>query len=794
MTDAESASGWIGRGYRRKEDHRLMTGHGEYLADIAIPGMLHLAFVRSTHAHARITNIDTAAALAMPGVVRVVTAADLKGAMLPFPQAVLVPNMLARHPTFWPLAVDKVKFHGEPVAAVVATDAYLAEDAAEAIVIDYEPLTPVLDAESAFAAAAPKVHDDWPDNEIFAMTLTGGATEEDRANNAAEVERLIGAGDVVIRERFRVHRTGVTPLETRGAVAVWTEGYGLKAWITTQRPHIEQLALADLLGIPEAKIRVIAPRDQGGGFGVKAPIHREPVLVCHLARELGRPVCWIETRAEHLMAVSQERDQIHDIEVAADKEGRITAVRDRGLGDGCAGVYWGHLMPFLGAALLPNAYDLLTCDISVRVAVTNKSCSSPARSFGAFPTRFALDRCIDMVAHRLGLEPADVRRQNLIAKLPYTTCTGLNYDASDWLKTWDNLVSAVDLAGFRKTQLAAREEGRFFGIGFAVGAEVSGAPSEAYVQMANQPGYGSATVRLDPRGKALVFHGDAPSGQSHETTLSQVAAKEFGIHPDDVFVTIGDTGTTPFGCGTNGSRQASYTVSGVAEACRVLKAKMDRFMIHDFELSGATPGDFDYRDGEVIYRRDSNIRRTLAEQANRIIMAPINMPEGEQAGLEHTAYFEADAAMWSFSAQAAIVEVDPATGQFRIERYVTSEDVGTVINPLVVEGQVQGGVVQGISNACFEEFAFDENGQHLSADFENYQIARAPDVPDITVTHAGTPCLHNPLGTRGLGEGICAPVPGALGNAISDALLVTELPLNANRVYDLIQQAKAKAA
>ena len=395
-------------------------------------------------------------------------------------------------------------------------------------------------------------------------------------------------------------------------------------------------------------------------------------------------------------------------------------------------------MPFLGAALLPNAYDLLTCDISVRVAVTNKSCSSPARSFGAFPTRFALDRCIDMVAHRLGLEPADVRRQNLIAKLPYTTCTGLNYDASDWLKTWDNLVSAVDLAGFRKTQLAAREEGRFFGIGFAVGAEVSGAPSEAYVQMANQPGYGSATVRLDPRGKALVFHGDAPSGQSHETTLSQVAAQEFGIHPDDVFVTIGDTGTTPFGCGTNGSRQASYTVSGVAEACRVLKAKMDRFMIHDFELSGATPGDFDYRDGEVIYRRDSNIRRTLAEQANRIIMAPINMPEGEQAGLEHTAYFEADAAMWSFSAQAAIVEVDPATGQFRIERYVTSEDVGTVINPLVVEGQVQGRVVQGISNACFEEFAFDENGQHLSADFENYQIARALRRP----RHHGDPRRH----------------------------------------------------
>ena len=344
--------------------------------------------------------------------------------------------------------------------------------------------------------------------------------------------------------------------------------------------------MSDVLDIPTEKLRVIAPRDQGGAFGVKAPFYREPILVCYMARKLKRPVRWLETREEHLMSVSQERDQIHDLEIGATKEGRIVALRDRGLadnGDGCEGVYWGYLMPFLGSALLPNAYDLTKCDIKVRVACTNKAVLSPARSFGAYPTRFALERAIDRLAHHLDRDPADIRRLNLIATLPYVTATGVNYDSGDFLKVWDYLITTIDLKKFRSEQREAWRRGRYIGVGFGVGAELSGVASSVLVPMENQPGYGAATVRLDPRGKVQVFEGDAPGGQGHETSMAQVVAQEFGIHPNDVTVMHGDTSTTPFGSGTIGARAGSYTISAISTACRVLKKKIARVMAHDLQ-------------------------------------------------------------------------------------------------------------------------------------------------------------------------------------------------------------------
>lgn len=800
-TATTESSDWVGRSFKRKEDHRLTTGKGQYLADIAAPGMTHLVFHRSTHAHALIKKVDTSKAAKMPGVLAVITGAELKGQILGFPQPVVVPALEANYPTFWPLALDKVKFHGEPIAAVVAVDKYQAEDAALAIEVEYESLPVVLDAERALEAGAPRIHEIFDDNEMFALTFTGGLTEEEQNANDKDVEALIQEADVVVKQRFRVHRTGVTPMETRGALAQWDESDGLLAHITTQRPHIDRLALADMLSIPPQMVQVIAPRDQGGEFGVKAPFYREPILVCHMARKLGRPVRWVETREEHLMCVSQERDQIHDIEVAAKSDGTITAVRDRAIGDagdGCEGVYWGFLMPFLGAALLPNAYDLPKCDIKLRVAFTNKSALSPARSFGAFPARFALDRAIDLVARKLDMDPADVRRKNLITELPYTSATGVHYDSGDFLKTWDNLTGTIGLTAFRKEQAKARKEGRYLGIGFAVGAELSGVASEVLVPMENQPGYGAATVRVDPRGTVLVFEGDAPGGQGHETSLAQIAAQEFGIHPNDIVVKTGDTSITPFGSGTIGARAGSYTASAVSIACRRLKDKIAVIMAHDLELEGAVPEDFEFKNGEVIYK-GGNIRKTFVEMTNRIIMMPLDLPAGVDAGLDETAFFEADKPMICFSCHGTIVEVDADTGQFEIKKYVTSEDAGTVINPLIVEGQVQGAVVQGISNTIFEEFVYDENGQQLTADFENYQIASAADVPRVMVTHAGVPCPHTPLGTRGLGEGLPGPVPAALGNAVSDALQpfgieITDLPLRANKIWAMIQEAKKKTA
>ena len=793
--------GWVGSRFSRKEDHRLTTGRGRFLADIAIPGMVHLAFRRSDHAHARIARIDASAAKAMPGVIAVVTGEDIKDAILPMPQPVVVPALPANYPKHWPLAVGKVKWHGEPVAAVVARDPYAAEDAVEAIQVDYDPLPYVGDPESALRDGAPLVHEGWDDNVIFEMTFTGGADEASQAENDKAVQAAIDGADVVVRERFVCHRCGVTPMETRGALFEWDESDGLTGRLTTQRPHIDRLALSDILEIPAEKIRIIAPRDQGGGFGVKAPFYREPMLVAHMARTLGRPVRWIESRQEHLMAVSQERDQVHDIEVAATADGKLLALRNRGLadcGDGCEGVYWGFLMPFLGSVELPNAYDWPIGDVKVKVAVTNKSALSPARAFGELPTRFAMERAIDMVARKCDLEPADVRRRNLVAELPHTSITNEYFDSGDFLKVWDNLMAEADLPGFRARQAAARKEGRYLGIGFGLGVELSGVASELLVPMENQPGYGAATVRLDPRGKALVFEGDAPGGQGHETTVAQAVAHSFGIHPNDVVVTTGDTGTTPFGSGTIGARAGSYFVSAAVQACERLKEKIARVMAHDLALEGAGPADFAFEDGFVTYRKDSNIRKTFREAVERIIMAPINLPAGESGGLEHTAFFEAEKPMIAFNADVCTVEVDIETGQFAILSWTTSEDVGRIINPQIVEGQMQGAIVQGLSNTMFEQFVYDENGQQLTADFENYKLATAADVPDIKVTHAPTPCPHTPLGSRGIGEGRPSDVPGTLCNAICDALSpfgieITELPLRPNTLWHLIQEAREES-
>ena len=775
---------WMGARLERKEDLRLLTGQGKYLADIVLPGMLHAVFVRSDYAHARILSIDTSAARALPGVVEILTGEEFKTHVKSMRQPVLLPNLAANYPEYYALAVDKVKYHGDPVAVVIARDKYIAEDAAELVVVDYEELPVILDAEAALAPGAPQVHDDQPGNLMFEMTFTGGATPEEQARNEAEVEQIFRTADVVVSNRFRVHRTGITPMEPRGVLCDWTMSDGLTAWITTQRPHIDRLALIDILEIPGEKVRVIAPRDQGGGFGVKAPFFRENVVIAYAARKLGRPVRWIESRYESLMSVGQERDQVNDLDVAATQDGKLLAMRNRGLannGTGETGVYWGFVMPFLGQVEMPNVYTWEKGDVKLRVASTNKACLTPSRAFGHFPTRFAVERSVDMVARRCGLEASAVRRKNMIPRLPYTSITGEYYDSGDFLKVWDNLLSNIDLPAFRREQAELRLQGRYIGIGFACGAELSGVASELLVPMENQPGYGAATVRVDPRGKVLIFGGDAPGGQGHETTVAQVVASTFGIQPTDSIVTTGDTGITPFGAGTIGARAGSYFVSAVHKACAELKEKITHVLAHDLGVR-ATVEEFAFINGEVIYRRDPTQRKSFREIVERIIMWPVNLPEGEVGGLEATAFFEAAKPMICFNGDFCIVEVQAATGEFKIKRWVTSEDVGNVINQNIVDGQMHGAIVQGLSNTVFEEFIYNEQGQQLTADFENYKMATAADVPHIELTYASTPCPHTPLGTRGIGEGRPSSVPGALCNALCDALTpfgveITELPI-----------------
>ncbi len=794
----DNQKSWMGTRLPRKEDLRLITGQGKYVADIVLPGMLHAVFVRSDYAHARLVSVDVSAALEAPGVVAVITGEEMKTQCRSLRQPVLLPNLPAKYPTYYGLAVDKVKFHGDPVAMVIARDKYQAVDAAELVVVDYEELPVVLDPEAALAPDSPRVHEEEADNLMFEMTFTGGATDEDRAKNAAEVERIFQSADVVVKERFRVHRTGTTPMETRGVLADWSASDGLTVYNTTQRPHIDRLAFADILDIPAEKVRVIAPRDMGGGFGLKAPFYRESVVVAYACRKLGRPVRWIESRYESLMNIGQERGQINTLEVAASKEGKLLALRNRGIADvgtGQIGVYWGFVMPFLGAVEMPNAYTWEAGDTDLRVIFTNKACLTPSRAFGHFPTRFAVERAVDIVARKIGMEPSDLRRRNLVPRLPYTSVTGEYYDSGDFLKVWDNLMSQVDLPGFRREQAEARAQGKYLGIGFGCGVELSGVASELMVPMENQPGYGAATVRIDPRGKVFIMGGDAPGGQGHETTISQIVAATFGISPEDTIITTGDTGTTPFGSGTIGARMGSYFASAVRKACDELREKMTHVLAHDLGIR-ATMEEFAFTDGEIVYQRDPSKRKGFREIAERIVMFPINLPEGEVGGLETTAFFEAAKPMICFNADACVVEVELATGQFKVLRWLTSEDVGNVINPMIVDGQMHGAIVQGLSNAIFEEFIYNDQGQQMTADFEHYKLATAADMPDIKVTYASTPCPHTPLGTRGIGEGRPSAVPGALCNALVDALVpfgieITELPIRPSVLWQKLKAAGA---
>ncbi|MGY8845011.1 MAG: xanthine dehydrogenase family protein molybdopterin-binding subunit [Gammaproteobacteria bacterium] len=787
---------WMGTPLPRKEDRRLLTGKGKYVSDIVIPGALHAVFVRSEYAHAKILSIDTSEAEELAGIERIYTGDQIKHLIKSMPQPIVQPALPAHYPTFWPLAVDKVTFHGEPVALVVARDKYVAEDAAELVFVDYEELEPVLDPEEALKPESAIIHEKDGTNEIFSMTFTGGDTEASQAENAAEVEKIFQNAPIVVKDRFKTHRTGVTPMEPRAILCDWDDSDGLLAYITTQRPHIDRLALSDILDISAEKVQVIAPRDQGGGFGVKAPFYRENIIIAHAARDLKQPVRWVESRYESLMNVGQERDQINDMEIAADLEGNMLALRNFGLADngvGTTGVYWGFVMPFLGAIELPNGYKWPKADIRLKVATTNKACLTPSRAFGHFPTRFAIERCIDMVAHKIGMEPSTFRRKNLVADLPYTSITNEYFDSGDFLKVWDTLMEKANLPDFRVQQKNALSEGKYIGIGFGCGVELSGVASELFVPMENQPGYGAATVRLDPRGKVQVFGGDAPGGQGHETTTAQVVASEFGISPEDVIITTGNTGSTPFGSGSVGARMGSYFISAVAEACRELKTKIAKFLAHDLQLE-ASVEHFEFKNGEVVYLGDDSQRSSFMSIVERIIMFPINMPEGETGGLDATTFFEAAKPMICFNADCCVVEVSLETGDFKILKWITAEDVGNVINPLIVNGQMHGAIVQGISNTVFEEFVYDEQGQQLTADFEHYKMANAADVPNIDLNYATTPCPHTPLGTRGIGEGRPSSVPGALTNAVCDALKpfgieITTLPLRPDAIWQKIQDA-----
>jgi carbon-monoxide dehydrogenase large subunit len=785
---SESANTWAGKSVKRKEDLRLLRGEGQYLSDMVVPRMLHMGFLRSIHAHARIKSIETGAAAKMPGVTAVITGRDLKGAKTVLTD-VSIPNLPGetKRPLYYPLPIDKVYHVGEPVAAVIARNKYQLEDALELIDVDYEPLPVVTDPEEAIKPGSPLLYPEWGDNVIYHQRIKGG-----------DADKAFAEADLVVKERFRCHRCGAQPMETRSCLAIYDHAQGLTLWLTTQRPHNIRDLLADYIELPHDQVRVIQPRDMGSGYGTKAPFYREEIVASMMAMKLRQPVKWVENRMESLLNIGQERDQIHYVEAALRKDGKILGIRNRMIadcGNGQVAIYAGFAMPHLGSMYFVNGNDIPNVDIDLNCVVTNKAPLTPVRAFGSYPGRFAIDRILDIAGRKLGIDPVEMRRRNAIRTFPHTNAVGVHVDSGDFMGALDKAVAALDYEGFRANQRKLRDEGRYVGVGFSMGIELSGVPSDVLVEMENTPGYGVATVRFDAQGKVQVAEGDSPHGQSHETTFAQAVAGELGLSPDDVYITYGDTFSTPFSTGTLGSRGASYTVSAAVMGARSLRPKLCQIAAHLLKLEPqhGREEEFDFKGGDLIWRQDPAKRISLREIAHTALVASTRLPEGMDPNLECTYHFDVKAAgMHSCNVHAVTVEVFPDTGTYKILKYIAVDDAGFCINPMIVRGQIHGGLWMGMGNAMSEEYLYDEHGQQLTGTLMEYHLLSARDMPsNIEVIHHDVPSPHTPLGSKGKGEGVPGMVPAALANAIEDALTpfgitINKLPLKSEYVWSLL--------
>ena len=764
---------FVGERIRRREDPRLLTGAGQFVADLPAPGALHVAVLRSPHAHARIRRIDLKEAFRAPGVACAVAAADLGEANAPFP--LLVPNPALR--AFMPraLAAGVARYVGEPVAAVVAESRYAAEDALERIAVEYEPLPAALDPRAALDPGAPLVHAEAGTNLACRLVQKVG-----------DAEAAFRGAARVFRERLFVSRGGGAALETRGLLAVPEGRDGrLTLWASTQVPHLLRQVLAALLGMAEHTLRVIAP-DVGGGFGPKGMAYPEDLLVPWLSLRLGRPVRWVEDRAEDLLSTVQEREQFHDVQVAVRSDGTILAVRDRFLADAGAYVPWGVVVPYLTASTLPGPYKIPNYEVEMTVAYTHRVPVAVVRGAGRPQAVYVMERMMDRVAEGLGLDPAEVRLRNFIQpqEFPYTVGltfrdgSPLVYDTGDYPACLRKALEMADYRATREAQARLREAGRYVGLGMA-----------CYVEGTGLGPFEGASIRVDTQGKVLLVTGACPQGQGHDTTLAQLCAEIVGVPMEDIRVVTGDTEAIPFGVGTFASRVAAVASGAVVTAGRQVREKAIRLAAQLLEA----PADEVVLEGGRLHVRGAPGRAVrLGEVAAAALGRPgFTMRQGDEPGLQATSYFHPSASTYSNGANLAIVEVDPQTGATTILRYIVVHDCGRVINPLLVEGQVVGGVAHGIGNALYEDVPFGENGQPLAATFMDYLLPTAAEVPLMEVEHIETPTPLNPAGVKGAGESGTIPAPAAIAAAVEDALRplgarITSLPLSPEKLRALI--------
>ena len=794
------AKKWVGTSVRRKQDARLLTGKGTYVDDMKLPGMLYCTVLRSPYPHAKIKNVDVSEAVKLPGVVAAITGEDAKEYPLsavidlaPFGQRTVTGYA-------FPIAVDKVRYVGEPVAAVAATDRYVAEDALDLIKVEYEPLPPVVDVEKAMEKDSPLLYEEWGDNIHLRWTPTMG-----------EVDKAFEDADRVIRERLYEHRYSGFPIEARCVLANYQLADGkLDVWSSTQAPFQARMVIARTLNLPEQNVRVIVP-DVGGGFGNKLNWSAD-VVPCLLSIITGRPVKWTENRRESLMASPHSRDYIYDVQVACKNDGTILGVKlqmiaDMGVEGSNRGAAVATLLVAGGYVLGP--YKINSASLDQIGVVTNKSFYCAYRGYGKDMANRVLERMINIMSRELGIPPEEIRMKNYIQpdEYPYRQTTGVLYDSGNLPEITRRALERIDYENLKKEKARLRKEGKYIGIGMAAKVE----PAGGAVPLSIFNGFEGASVKITPEGGITVATSLVDIGQGVETTLAQVVADEFGVTPDDVRVIEGDTDMTPIGAGPFSSRGAVWTVSCVVSACRKLKAKLLKVGAN---LLKVKLEEVDIEDGKVYVKQSPDKFMTLRDIGRAAYWWPgpyAAFPADllpEDASLEVTTYWTSPSPPTSWvppaclytthptSFEVAVVEVDPETGKVKVNKYVCVHDCGTVINPMIVEAQVHGGALQGIGGMLYEELRYDENGQLLTTTFMDYLMPTAMEAFDIEVEHFESPSPYTPLGTKGMGEGPAIASPSVLVNAVEDALGVTvkRTPLTPERVLELVKEAKERGS
>ncbi len=778
----------MGTRYARREDAPILSGEARYVDDLVVPGALHIALVRSPHAHARVTSIDSAAAAAMPGVVAVYSGADLTGEWAgPMPCAWPVVEDMKSPPHF-PVTTDKARYVGDAVAVVVATSAIAAKDAAESVVVDYDVLPAVIDLEDSLSDRV-IINEDLGTNLAYTWELK---PDEEK------VDAAFAAAAHTVKERYIQQRLIPSPMEPRGVLVVPAPyGGDFTIYSATQIPHILKVMVALGLGISETKLRVIAPA-VGGGFGCKLNVYAEELICTALARKLKKPVRWTEERTENTQATIQGRGQIQDIELAADENGKVTAVRVNLVAD--MGAYMQLVtpgIPLLGAFLYHGVYDVPAYSFTCKSVFTTMTPTDAYRGAGRPEATYAIERAMDSLARTVGVDPAELRRRNFIPTdaFPYSSAPGLVFDSGNYDGALDKALEMAGYEGLRKEQQERRNAGstKHLGIGLSSYCEMCGlAPSRVLAALRyGAGGWESASVQLLPTGKVQVTTGTSPHGQGHETSWSQIVADRLGVSPDDVDVLHSDTAISPLGMDTYGSRSLAVGGTAVALATDKVIDKARTIAAHQLEVS---EDDLEFANGTFSVRGSSD--KALPIQA--IAFASFtghDLPEGMEPNLRAESSFDPPNFVFPFGTHVCVVEVDEETGAVDLLKYVAVDDCGNQVNPMIVEGQVHGGIVQGVAQALFEEASYDEDGNLLTSTLADYLVPSAAEMPSFDLGSTCTPSPTNPLGVKGIGEaGTIASTPAVI-NAIVDALSplgVTDvrMPASPQRVWSTIQEAK----